>query len=146
MTTNIGPAKPFFDIQAKWIWHHAGAQAGSSTDAAIAATFTTTITAAADLGTPVLLHIMADDIADVWLNGAYVLTALAGWNPGGYAGRPYPLTLAKGTNTLSIRARNTGGPAGLLASVTSAAGSSVLVRTSGAWTYVTDFNGAPSKT
>ncbi len=147
-TTNIGAGKPFADTQAKWIWYHAGAQSSSSPDTA--ATFTATVMATAadfdDQGTAAAqLHIIVDDTADVYLNGAKVGSVQYGWRPYEYIGRPLSLTLAKGTNTLSIRAVNTGGPAGLIASLVSVDGNTVLARTNGAWTYRTDSKGAPGK-
>ncbi len=134
-TANIGPGKPFADTQAKWIWYHTGAM--SSSPPASSATFSATVLTAADQGTQVMLHIIVDDAADVYLNGAYLGSVTAGWTAGGYTNRPLTFTLAKGTNTVSIFASNVGGSAsaaGLIASLVSSDGT-VLARTGSAWTY-----------
>lgn len=137
-STYVGTGKPFSDTQAKWIWIHAGT---ASTSTVMAATFSTTLFAAVQ-GTQVVLTVIVDDDATVYLNGDAVGDAYLGWY-GDIPPTTIRLTLAKGINTLSIRAHNDGGPAGLLASVASADGKTVLARTSSAWTYTVDAQGAP---
>lgn len=129
-----GPGKNFPDGQAQWIWVTAGANNGASTT--VQPVFSTTITVSQN--TQVLLNMIADDIGDVYVNGALIKTVTT--SPA-YWGLPYPpnstipLTLVVGTNVISVHVTNTGGPAGLAASVTSGDGQAVLARTSRVWTY-----------
>ncbi|EFJ43601.1 hypothetical protein VOLCADRAFT_96245 [Volvox carteri f. nagariensis] len=141
-TANIGPGKPFTDTQAKWIWSHAGADLGTSSG--VRTTISTTVTAAAP-GTQTLLHLIVENFADVYLNGAFVTRLTGGWrNQQEYTNRPLQLTLAAGTNTLSVAAYGAsyGGRAGLLASLTSSDSTTVLARTSSDWTCSVDVVGS----
>ncbi|GIM17454.1 hypothetical protein Vretimale_20002 [Volvox reticuliferus] len=100
-TSNIGPGKLFTDTQAKWIWCNSAG--GVSASIAIAATFTTTFLNTV-AGAEALLNIIVDDIAEIYLNGVYITKVQWGWNNAeDYTNRPVRLTLATGTNTLSIR-------------------------------------------
>ncbi|GIL81590.1 hypothetical protein Vretifemale_10565, partial [Volvox reticuliferus] len=142
-TSNIGPGKLFTDTQAKWIWCNSAG--GVSASIAIAATFTTTFLNTV-AGAEALLNIIVDDIAEIYLNGVYITKVQWGWNNAeDYTNRPVRLTLATGTNTLSIRVQNTWvTAAALLASLVGSNGSTVLARTSNAWTYTVDAMGAPN--
>ncbi|GLI71130.1 hypothetical protein VaNZ11_016217, partial [Volvox africanus] len=133
---NVGVNKSFSDKQAMAIWVNAGASSSAST--LIAATFTTTITITGQ-ATQALLDLIVDDIADVFINGAYITTAKWGWRwLGDYTDRPIKISLPLGTSTLSLRVQNTGGAAGVAAYLSSSDGKTVLARTNSAWTYTID--------
>ena len=144
-TETIGAGKPFTDIQAMWIWVNSDTNTASTL---MRATFSTTISASAQ-GMQALLHLIVDDAAEIFLNGALIGSLQLGWlaSEGKYAyiNRPVRLTLALGTNILSVRVTNKAGPAALLASIFSSDGSTVLARTTGAWTYSVDAANAPGK-
>ncbi|GLC37523.1 hypothetical protein PLESTM_000598400 [Pleodorina starrii] len=140
-TINIGPGKGFQDLQAMWIWSHAGAITTSST--ALRAIFSTSVTVSED-NTLALLHVIADDSVDVFVNAVLVASARGGWLEGQYSDRPIQLRLPKGTSTLSLRATNTGGGAGIVASLLSSDGRTVLARTNSSWTYTTELLNANS--
>ncbi|EFJ51625.1 hypothetical protein VOLCADRAFT_103261 [Volvox carteri f. nagariensis] len=137
-TDNIGVAKPFFDLSAKWIWYHTnGAGSGSnrtSSGQSIAPLFIKTITVSTAGGTQALLHIIPDDDANIYVNGFFIQSVNAGWTSGTYTNRPITINLVQGTNVLAISIRNSGGgPAALLASLTSMDGRTVLARTDKSW-------------
>ncbi|GIL68365.1 hypothetical protein Vafri_21668 [Volvox africanus] len=138
---NVGSNKPFSDPQAMVIWVHENATSSAST--LIAATFTTTITIGGS-GTQALMYLIVDDIAEVYVNGAYITTVAGGWLSREYTDRPVNITLPVGTSTLSLRIKNTGGPAGVAAYLISRDGSFVLTRTNSTWTYTIDAQDAPS--
>ncbi|GIL88084.1 hypothetical protein Vretimale_13953 [Volvox reticuliferus] len=143
-SSNIGPGRLFNDTQAKWIWVHAGAEIVTTN--ITSATFSTIIVSASQ-GTQVVLRLIVDELADVFVNGALVVSMKWGWDNSTYPGQPgvpVTLTLARGTNTISVRVTSTGGGAGLLASISSKDDGLVLSRTSSAWTYTVDAQGAPS--
>ncbi|GIL88270.1 hypothetical protein Vretifemale_16206, partial [Volvox reticuliferus] len=135
-SSNIGPMQLFTDTQAKWIWAEPNADKGTS--AITTATFSITIVSACQ-ETQVVLRLIVDDLADVYVNGALVVSMKWGWNNNTYPGtpgQPVTLTLARGTNTISVRATNSfGEAAGLLASISSKDDGTVLTRTSSAWMY-----------
>jgi hypothetical protein len=143
---NIGPGKPFTDTEAKWIWSDAFAFYNASFFDHFE-TFTTIYSAT--WGAQALLYIIADDFAEVNLNGEFVAQVKWGWDDSyaPYAGRSWPLvlTLNEGNNMLFIRVANSGGGAGLLASVTSPDGSTVLTRTSSEWRSLGVCNPPPRK-
>ncbi|GLI66407.1 hypothetical protein VaNZ11_010194 [Volvox africanus] len=138
---NVGVNKPFRDQQAMAIWVNAGAASSAST--LIAATFTTTITITGQ-ATQALLDLIVDDIADVFINGAYITTVKWGWRYlGDYTDRPIKISLPLGTSTLSLRVQNTVGAAGVAAYLSSSDGKTVLARTNSGWTYTIDAQNAP---
>ncbi|GIL88269.1 hypothetical protein Vretifemale_16198 [Volvox reticuliferus] len=134
-SSKIGQGLPFTDTQAKWIW--AVPNADKDTPTITTATFTTTLIVT-NLPIQVALRMIVDDVADVYVNGALVLSTKWGWDdthPSSTATWPVTLTLPQGVNTISVRASNSlGGPAGLLASIST--GPIVLTRTSSAWTWI----------
>ncbi|GIL54807.1 hypothetical protein Vafri_10496, partial [Volvox africanus] len=138
---NVGSNKSFSDPQAMAIWVHENATSGAST--LIAATFTTTITITGQ-ATQALLHMIVDDIADIYVNGAYITTVRRGWKSGEYTDRPINITLPVGTSTLSLRVQNLVGSAKVAAYLRSSNGSTVLTRTNSAWTYTIDAQDAPN--
>ncbi len=131
----VGVGKPFTDTAAKWIWSATGAQ--KSAPITSKPTFYTVV-AAAQAGMQALLDLIVDDVADIYLNGAFVRTISRGLLQAEYVDRPVTLSLAQGANLLSIRVTNKGGSAGLLASISSSDGRRVLSRTSSAtWSFST---------
>jgi hypothetical protein len=135
----VGAGKPFTDTAAKWIWIRSGAQDSAST--AVRPTFYTIIPVQ-KLGTQLLLHIIPADAttAEIFLNGVYISKVSKGLLLADYLNRPVRLTLNSSTaSTLSVRVfgMNAAG-AGLLASVTSLDGKTVLTRTDSSWTYTYD--------
>ncbi|GIL61618.1 hypothetical protein Vafri_16042, partial [Volvox africanus] len=140
-TANIGPGKPFNDIQAKWIWSHAGADLGTSSG--VRTTISTTVKVE-QASTRALLHLIVENFADVFLNGILVTRLQGGWRTQEYTNRPLQLTLAAGTNMLSVEAYGApyGGRGGVLASLTSYDGRNVLARTSSSWTCSVDQQGS----
>ncbi|GIL54596.1 hypothetical protein Vafri_10334, partial [Volvox africanus] len=137
---NVGLNKPFSDPQAMAIWVHENFHSSAST--LVAATFTTTVTIAGQ-ATQALLHVIVDDIADIFVNGAFITTVKWGWVSGQYSDRPIKITLPVGTSALSLRVKNTGGPASIAAYLISSNGGTVLTRTNSAWTYTIDAQYAP---
>ncbi|GLI70362.1 hypothetical protein VaNZ11_015138 [Volvox africanus] len=140
-TANIGPGKPFNDTQAKWIWSHAGADLGTSS--VVRTTISTTVKVE-QASTRASLHLIVENFANVFLNGIFVTRLQGGWRTQEYTNRPVQLTLAAGTNMLSVEAYGapSGGRGGVLASLTSYAGRNVLARTSSAWTCSVDVKGS----
>ncbi|EFJ52418.1 hypothetical protein VOLCADRAFT_103075 [Volvox carteri f. nagariensis] len=131
-TDNIGVGKPFTDLSAKWIWYHTTSLAYGS-GLSVAALFTTTVTVSTAGGMQALLNIIADDVADVYVNGAPNFSATHGWSAGSYTDRPLTVDLVQGTNVLAINVRNVRGPGALLASLSTMDGRTVLARTDKSW-------------
>lgn len=80
------------------------------------------------------LHIMADYQVAVFLNDVYIDT-LNVMGSTMYHGGPLRTMLSQGINTLSLRVVNTGGDAGVLASLLAADNQTVLIHTNSTWTY-----------
>ena len=93
--------------------------------------FNTVVTVESATAVPATFHIIADDISDLRVNGKLVGDANGGWW-GGYA--KLNTLLTPGRNVVQIQARNTGGPAGLLATIVDSAGS-VIAHTDGSWMW-----------
>jgi hypothetical protein len=141
----VGAGKPFTDTAAKWIWITAGAQSNASM--VLRPTFHKTLTFAKP-GEVALLNIIPDDVADIYLNGIFLATVSRGWLLADYVNRPVRLSLVQGTNLLSVRVTNTGGSAGLLASITDndPKSSTIWARTDLSWVYTYEtMNANPSE-
>uniref|UniRef100_A0A6C0LGL3 Uncharacterized protein n=1 Tax=viral metagenome TaxID=1070528 RepID=A0A6C0LGL3_9ZZZZ len=128
-----GNSGKFPDATAKWIWYSPNAQSGAPINNNAPITFiyeynhtgTTYITAK--------VSAIIDDSGAWYLNSNKVGTISGGW------GGPAPtfnITLAPGINYLQCSAINTGGPAGLVATVMY--NGRVLFNTNSSWKYTND--------
>ena len=127
VTTPVGLAG------AHWIWYPEGEPAQS---APVATRYLRrTFTAPSGPYTDAQLVVTGDDTVDVWLNGSYLAgsTRVAdSWKSAGYV--DLAGALKPGDNTLTVAARNSGGPAGVLGRVRiAAAQGAVDLVTDGAW-------------
>jgi hypothetical protein len=118
----------FVDKSARWIWSHEdGATYDGWNDAPyIGDVFTFSTSVRVSKPTEAIMHIISDNIAVVYLNDKKVETVKGGWK----SGMKYPkvrLSLRSGLNIITIKAKNTGGPGGFIASIL--ASGNVLRRT-----------------
>lgn len=80
------------------------------------------------------MDMVPDDIGDVWVNGTYIRTLNTNWELKSYPTESaFSLSLLTGTNVISIHVKNNNDEAGVVASITSSDGRTVLARTSRAW-------------
>ena len=120
----------FADPGAVWIWNerNAASTAVAAECECICADFHTVVSV--DRATPVIVHIIADNISKLRINGVLIGEANGGW-----AILDYPklgAILRPGRNDVHIQARNGSvGPAGLLASIV--ANGRVLSHTDASW-------------
>ncbi|KAG2495249.1 hypothetical protein HYH03_006522 [Edaphochlamys debaryana] len=125
----------FADASARWIWTSPWATTKAPVSSVIV--FSKAVTAPGP--TSATLHIAVDSSADVYINNAYVGTALS--SKDSVAASQIPVFLPPGSSTISLRATNqwmgwqNQHPAGVLASVVDASGA-VLVRTDSSWSWV----------
>ena len=129
--SSYAASKTFPDSQAQWIWSNSTGYDVSATD--VYPVFSTTINVTQN--TQLLMNILVDDIAYVYVNGMFIKTITTNWNLPSY---PIPLPLSTGTIVIYIRVVNTGGAAGVVASITSSDGRTVFSRTGSDWFYRDD--------
>ncbi|RKO94005.1 hypothetical protein BDK51DRAFT_45125 [Blyttiomyces helicus] len=123
-----GSASQFADPTASWIWYTSTAAATAPSGSV---TFVNQYYNSSYNTMPAILHILADDSATVFVNGANVGVAVAGWSTTSYT--KIPVNLTPGANLISIVDTNASGPAGLCASLISSVTNSVLLHTDTTW-------------
>ncbi|GIM03969.1 hypothetical protein Vretimale_8604 [Volvox reticuliferus] len=134
---SYGSANPFpYDEEARWIWSYVGAYYNSPD--MVPFTFIKFFDAGPNEVAAELV-LIADNMADVFLNGAYKGSVLGGWNK---AVQPVNMVLQPGQNYIAIRALNIPlgypgiNPAGILAVLINAFTGRVILRTDASWTVL----------
>ncbi|KAG2485372.1 hypothetical protein HYH03_015863 [Edaphochlamys debaryana] len=127
-----------YDESASWIWMYYTIYRDSPTN--VIPVFTKALDLPA--ATRASLTLLADDSAEVYLNGVFQGTTVGGWSYWPDNMPRVALELQAGTNTLAISGVNQWGqgrpgynPAGLLASLVDEASGAVLARTDGSWSW-----------
>lgn len=127
-----GSCPDFEDRTAKWIWNTPQGLSGVPIDTKpikFAKAFDNT----QNSNLSIRINIIVDDLATVVINGATIGKARWGWPGSGKGTTILNGTFTPGRNVIEIYAKNTGGPAGVVASVFT--GSSLLFHTDRSWMW-----------
>ncbi|GIM03970.1 hypothetical protein Vretimale_8604 [Volvox reticuliferus] len=123
-----------FLSEGRWIWSHHGAQYDSPD--MVPFTFIKFFDAGPD-EVAVKLLLLADNMADVFLNSVYKGSVVGGWNK---AVQPVNMVLQPGRNYIAIRALNIPGPdanpAGILAVLLDSFTGASILRTDASWSVL----------
>ncbi|GAX84521.1 hypothetical protein CEUSTIGMA_g11942.t1 [Chlamydomonas eustigma] len=127
---NMGPWNNtgFPDTQAKWIWNDGNAASNAAVNVQI--NFNRVVSLPGTSSDPpvnVTANICTDDYSALRVNGKLIGDSNGGW--GGSRPNTLSVVLLPGKNVIQLIARNTGGPAGILASFIGVSDGTVYART-----------------
>lgn len=125
-----GATASYPDPAARWVWTSEGA-AGNARVGTEPSALVREFSLPAEVAGAVL-HLHADDWAEVYLDGVRIGAVGGGWSNPGYPRVNVP-KLSQGPHRLGFRVTNGGGPAGIVASLLGPDGRTVLLRTDATW-------------